>query len=283
MKKCLILADAYKAQAKTLSQKIAAFLDERGVESSIFPYDGNKVLSGEAVADFAGVDFTVTLGGDGTVLYACRCCAPRSIPVIAVNLGEFGFIAPVQPALWRDDLEIFLAGKSRVSERFLARCEVLRRGKTVFESLAMNDCVISCPSSRLVNLSVAYNHALLGPFKSSGIIISTPTGSTAYSVAAGGPIIEPETQALLLTPVSSFSLSARALVFGEAGELAITVMPSRFDVSLACDGQVRFPLETDDVLIVQAAQCKAQLVGATQEKFYAALQSKLNWSGAPRS
>ena len=226
----------------------------------------------------------MTLGGDGTVLSACRGCAPLGIPVFPINLGEFGFLAVVSPSSWKKDLLSYIEGKAFTGRRSLVRSEVIRDGKTVFDVCGMNDAVISSPgSSRLVNLDVAYNHALLGPFKANGIIVSTPTGSTAYSAAAGGPILDPSLDGLVLTPVSSFSLSARPLVFSAKGEIAITVKASRVDVGLSIDGQVNFDLQENDVIILGIPDYKASIICSTQEKFYAALQSKLNWSGGPRA
>ncbi|MGN0728625.1 NAD(+)/NADH kinase [Treponema sp.] len=284
MKNCLVIANSFKKDAESLASEISAFLKERSIKTSLFLYDGNKVRSQFLELDFSGYDFVVTLGGDGTVLFACRGCAPIGIPVFPVNLGEFGFLAAVSKNGWQEELDFFLRDKCYISSRSLVQCEVLRSGKTVFTCCGMNDCVISsCPSSHLVNLNVAYNHALLGPFKTNGIIVSTPTGSTAYSAAAGGPIVAPELSALVLTPVSSFSLSARPLVFGENGEIVITVMKSRSDVLLTCDGQIDFALSEGDVLILKIPQFHARLVCSTQEKFFSALQSKLNWSGGPRA
>lgn len=285
MKKCLIVSNSFKTDAERLSKEISCFLTERKICVSVFDYNGKDAYNHKPLAvDFYGYDFVVTLGGDGTVLFAGRGCAPLNIPVFPVNLGEFGFLASVSKDEWKEELEKFLLGKSFISERNLVKCEVIRNGATVFSCSGLNDCVISsCPSSRLVNLRVAYNHALLGPFKANGIIVSTPTGSTAYSAAAGGPIVEPSIPALVLTPVSSFSLSARPLVFGKHGELVITVLDSRADVALDCDGQISFNLKKDDVIILGIPEFTARLVGSTQEKFYAALQSKLNWSGGPRA
>jgi NAD+ kinase len=280
--KCLIVANSFKNDAENLSAEISSFLTEKNVQNSVFLYDGRKEFLRRV--DFSGCDFVVTLGGDGTVLFACRGCAPLGIPVFPVNLGEFGFLATVAKNFWRTELDDYLSGKSFVSERCLVRCEVVRGGETVFTDWGMNDCVISsCPSSHIVNLQVAYNHALLGPFKTNGIIVSTPTGSTAYSAAAGGPIVEPTIQSLVLTPVSSFSLSARPLVFGKKGEIVITVMESREGVSLSYDGQIDFPLKEGDVLILDIPEFRARIISSTQEKFFAALQSKLNWSGGPRA
>ncbi|MBQ0039602.1 MAG: NAD(+)/NADH kinase [Treponema sp.] len=284
MKKCLIVSNSFKADAQHLGKEITSFLEARGILCSVFSYNGRDAVNKTLELDCSGNDFVVTLGGDGTVLFACRSCAPLDIPVFPINLGEFGFLATVSKDGWEKELSAFLEGKSFVSERNLVKCEVIRNGSTVFECSSMNDCVISSsPSTRLVNMNVAYNHALLGPFKANGIIVSTPTGSTAYSAAAGGPIVEPSVPALVLTPVSSFSLSARPLVFGRHGEIVITVLESRAEVALDCDGQVGFELQKDDVIILGIPEYTAKLIGATQEKFYAALQSKLNWSGGPRA
>ncbi|MBP5439182.1 MAG: NAD(+)/NADH kinase [Treponema sp.] len=284
MKKCLVIVNEFKRNASELAAEICSFLKENSVSSDIYSYDGSSLDSSKSDPGFKGYDFTVTLGGDGTVLSACRGCAPLGIPVFPINLGEFGFLAVVSPCGWKKDLLSYIQGKAFTGRRSLVRSEVIRDGKTVFDVCGMNDAVISSPgSSRLVNLDVAYNHALLGPFKANGIIVSTPTGSTAYSAAAGGPILDPSLDGLVLTPVSSFSLSARPLVFSAKGEIAITVKPSRVDVGLSIDGQVNFNLQENDVIILGIPDYKASIICSTQEKFYAALQSKLNWSGGPRA
>ncbi len=284
MKKCLVVSNSFKKDAEYLAGQICRLLESRGYEPKLFSYNGRSASRDDFDIDFSGDEFVVTLGGDGTVLYASRQCAPLGIPVFPVNLGEFGFLAVVSKENWESELNSFLDGKTYISERTLVDCEVLRNGRTVFKGTGMNDCVISSsPSAHLVNLRVAYNHAVLGPFKSNGLIVSTPTGSTAYSAAAGGPIVDPSMPALVLTPVSSFSLSARPLVFGQKGELMITCLDSRSGISLEVDGQVYFELETNDIIILGIPEYRAFIAGSTQEKFYAALQSKLNWSGGPRA
>ncbi len=282
--KCLLVLNTFKEKSENLAQCIEAYLKSREVDVERFCYDGAKSPDKAYGADFKGRDFVITLGGDGTVLFACRGCAPLGIPVFAINLGEFGFLANVSPREWQKSLESFLDKKAPVAQRSLVCAEVLRGGKTVFSTSGMNDVVLSSlGASRLANFKVAYNHALLGPFKANGLIVSTATGSTAYSAAAGGPIIDPGLDALLLTPISSFSLSARPLVFESHGELAITVLNSRINIALSADGQVNFDLEENDVVILKIPEYKAKLISATQENFYSALQSKLNWSGGPRA
>ncbi|MBQ2313784.1 MAG: NAD(+)/NADH kinase [Treponema sp.] len=284
MKKCLVVVNSFKNGAVPLAGEICAFLEKRNISASVFSYDGSAAQREEVSVSFEGCGFVVTLGGDGTVLFACRGCAALGIPVFAINLGEFGFLANVQPGCWEKELAEFLEGRASVSNRSLVEAEVLRGGKTVFLSAGLNDIVLAGKTPMaLVNLNVAYNHALLGPFKTTGIIVSTATGSTAYSAAAGGPIMEPSLDTMVLTPISSFSLSARPLVFGSRGEITVTVLPSRAGMELTLDGQERFELETGDVIIMGVPSYKAQIVCATQEKFYASLQSKLNWSGGPRA
>ena len=284
MKKCLIIENSFKDGALSLGGEIAAYLAKCGVECTVFEYDGSSMRDKNVSLSFDGYNFIITLGGDGTVLFACRGCAPLGIPVLAVNLGEFGFLASVQVSCWKEELKSYLEGSAYVSERSLIEAEVLRDGKTVFKTNCMNDIVISGSStSTLINLEVAYNHALLGPFKVTGVIVATPTGSTGYNAGAGGPIVDSTMEAMLLTTISSFSLSARPLVFGADGEIAITVLPSRIGVELTADGQRSFSLEQGDVIILGLTDYKARLLCSTQEKFYAALQSKLNWAGGPRA
>ena len=284
MKRCLLIVNTFKDDASVLAASIKEFLDGEGIQSALLSYDGKSPSKQQLDEAFDKKDFVITLGGDGTVLFASRSCAERGIPVLAINLGEFGFLAGTDCDFWKHDVERFLAGNCEIGSRSLVSCEVLRDGRTVFSAAGLNDVVVSSvASARLINLNVAYNHAVLGPFKANGLIVSTPTGSTAYSAAAGGPIIDPLLDALVLTPISSFSLSARPLVFSARGEIAITVLPSRERVGLSVDGQVDCALQTKDVIILGVPEYKAQLICSTQEKFYVALQSKLNWAGGPRA
>lgn len=284
--KCLVLCNSFKKDAPQIASDIKCFLEQEGVACDVFAYNGREADRTETKPDahFEGYDLVVTLGGDGTVLFASRYCAVLGIPVFPINLGEFGFLAPVQPALWKEQLKDYLEGRACTCERHLVTAEIIREGKTFSVMNAMNDVVISSyPGAHLTDLKVAYNRAVLGPFKSNGLIVSTATGSTAYSAAEGGPIVDPALKALVLTPISSFSLSARPLVFGGDGEIAITVMSGRTDVNLTADGQESIKLLTGDVVILGVPEYRAKLVSATQENFYAALQSKLNWSGGPHA
>ncbi len=282
MKKCLIVINTHKKESQALGNLISDFLKSRNIAACLYCFDGFS-----AENPFEGYDFVITLGGDGTVLFAARGCAKSGIPVFPVNLGEFGFIASVQVSEWQAELERFLGGKSSVVKRSLLQAVVVSGvdGKASFSGCALNDIVVSArTAARTILLDVAFNYVSLGKFKSDGIIVSTPTGSTAYSSSAGGPIIDPELDSLLLTPVNSFSLSSRPLVLSPKGEVELTVLPSREHESiLTVDGQRPIALHTGDCIKIRQIPEKVRLVGCTAEKFYEALQSKLNWAGGPHA
>lgn len=281
MKKCLIVVNTHKDESQNLGRMIQSYLAAKSIESSVFCFDGFSTEN-----PFTGFDFVITLGGDGTVLFAARGCVKNKIPVFPVNLGEFGFIASIQKNEWQKELDLFLAGKSEVDERnMLNAALVSTRQSEPFSGIGLNDVVICAKTAaRTIMFTVSYNEVPLGTFKADGIIISTATGSTAYSASAGGPIIDPELDALVLTPINSFSLSSRPLVLSPKGEVGITILPSREnDVIITIDGQKPFDLHEGDCIKIRRLQEKVKLVGCTTKKFYGALRSKLNWSGGPHA
>ena len=281
MKKCLIVVNTHKDESQNLGRMIQSYLAAKSIESSVFCFDGFSTEN-----PFTGFDFVITLGGDGTVLFAARGCVENKIPVFPVNLGEFGFIASIQKNEWQKELDLFLAGKSEVDERnMLNAALVSTRQSEPFSGIGLNDVVICAKTAaRTIMFTVSYNDVPLGTFKADGIIISTATGSTAYSASAGGPIIDPELDALVLTPINSFSLSSRPLVLSPKGEVGITILPSREnDVIITIDGQKPFDLHEGDCIKIRRLQEKVKLVGCTTNKFYGALRSKLNWSGGPHA
>jgi len=280
MKKCLIVENVHKEESSALGREIGQFLESRNISVTHYRLD-----SCSRQGPFTSADFAVTLGGDGTVLYAARACAPLGIPVFPVNLGEFGFIAGVQKTTWKKDLLDFLTGTLVPVGRNMIHADVIHDGKSIFSSNCLNDIVITSRlCAQTMSFQVVYNKAPLGRFRSDGIIIATATGSTAYSVSAGGPIVDPELDAFVLTPVNSFSLSSRPLVFNPEGELCIHILPWRNQKAMAkADGQKSVLLSENDVLIITKAREKALLVGCTIDNFYAALRSKLNWAGGPHA
>ena len=280
MNKALIIINVSKDESMTLAQEMARFLQKKGIKAEFLSFDGFVDN-----CDFKGFDFVISLGGDGTVLYAARNASKYGLPVFPVNLGEFGFIASVQPEDWQKELKAFLDGKAVFEKRSMLKVEVLRAGKKLYSSLSLNDAVISTQRGvSTVMLSVKRNGLPLCELKADGLILSTPTGSTAYSAAAGGPIVSPDLEAFVLTPLNSFSLSSRPVVLSPDSVLEVTVEKSRAkDLFLTVDGQEPFAIKGGDVISVVLNKKKAKLVAGSAEKFYNALRSKLNWSGVPHA
>ncbi len=259
---------------------IANFLKVRGVDYTFFDFNG---IAKECEWD--NYDFVVTLGGDGTVLFAARVSAKYSVPIFPVNLGEFGFIAGIQPDEWETLLEEFLRGSLGTVRRTMLESRILRDGKDFMTFTAFNDIVISAASAaQTISLDVRVDKTQLGHFKADGIIVSSPTGSTAYSASAGGPIVGPDLDALVLTPLNPFSLSARPIVFSANALLEAEIVPwRRRDALLTVDGQPSAELKVNDIIQIKKSEHDAILVGSGVEKFYNALRTKLNWSGGPAS
>ncbi len=280
MSKALIIINVSKDVSMSLAQEIAGYLSKKGVQYDFLSFDGFVDNT-----DFKGYDFVISLGGDGTVLYAARNASKYGIPVFPVNLGEFGFIASVQPEDWKKELKIFLDGNAVFEKRSMLKVEVIRNGKKVYSSLSLNDAVVSAERGvSTIMLSVKRNSLPLCRLKADGLIAATPTGSTAYSAAAGGPIVSPEVEAFVLTPLNSFSLSSRPIVLSPDSNLEISIEKSRIKgICLTVDGQEPFALNYGDIITIIMNKKKALLVAGSEEKFYNALRSKLNWSGVPHA
>lgn len=278
MKKVLIIINITKDESLNLADEIASFLKKLDFQCDFYSFVGfcNK-------APFEGYDFVITLGGDGTVLFAARNSVEYNIPIFPINLGEFGFIAAVQPDEWKDALESFLKNKASIASRSMIKTSVFRNQKEIFNGLGLNDVVISAKrAATTIFLNVKYKDCQLCKLKADGVIVSTPTGSTAYSVAAGGPIVDTELEAFVMTPLNSFSLSSRPIVLNANGELEIEIGHSRTkDVCITIDGQEPFDLQCEDIIKISIFDKKIKLICASDENFYNALRSKLNWSGGP--
>lgn len=280
MRKVLVIININKSESLSIAQDIKDFLFTKKIETDFLSFDGfcDNV-------SFKGYDFVITLGGDGTVLFAARNSVEENIPVFPVNLGQFGFICQVQPKNWKKSLESFLNEESEIQERAMFLVEVFRENKKIYSSLSLNDAVISAKRSAItIPLNIKYDSLQLCKINADGIIISTATGSTAYSAAAGGPILDSQLDAFVLTPVNSFSLSSRPIVLNSNCELEILVEKGRTkDVCITVDGQEPFDLVYFDKIVIKQYDKKVKLICCTKEKFYNALRSKLNWTGGPHA
>jgi NAD+ kinase len=276
--KVLLIANLLKDEAEKLAADIRGYLENQGIEVVVFGFRGKA--SQPALEDY---DLAISLGGDGTVLFSSRILSSHSIPILPVNLGDFGFITEVTRDEWIDAFERFRSGMIEAGDRLLITVSVNRQGKEIATFMGLNDAVISASGiSKIVKLAVRLSDTPLGRYRADGIIVATPTGSTAYSAAAGGPILHPEMDAMILNPICPFTLSHRPIVVPHDEEIVIEVEEEqRTGLMMTVDGQSEFPLQPDDRVVIRASEEKARIVRSNKRTFYEVLRTKLNWSGGP--
>ena len=208
IKKVLVIVNLLKEESQSLVDEITAFLAGEGIETEVFGFRGKADPFHPGDADLA-----VALGGDGTMLFSARSLFKRNIPILAVNLGRVGFITEVAKNEWLEAFLKYRNGELGVSERILLDVEVLRKEKRVSGFYGLNDAVVSSSGiSKIIRLQVALSGTSLGEYRADGVITATPTGSTAYAAAAGGPILDVDMEALIITPICPYTLANRPLV-----------------------------------------------------------------------
>jgi NAD+ kinase len=223
------------------------------------------------------LNFVVVLGGDGTLLSAARTVAKAGIPVLGVNLGSLGFLTEVPLTELYPTLEAIEANQGSVESRSLVHCQLLRAGTCAATYDALNDVVISKSAiARLNNFDLYIDRVFVSSYKADGLIISTPTGSTAYSLAAGGPILMPSVDAFVVTPVSPHSLTHRPLVVRDSAEIEIVVKTGEEEAYLSVDGQVGMPVHDGDRIQCRKSEYRVKLL-RIKKTFFDVLRTKLKW------
>jgi NAD+ kinase len=273
--KVLLIVNSGKSASQKLASEIKEILSARGDEAAFFSYTDKPL--GEKTFDLA-----FSLGGDGTVLFSARTVAARGIPIIPLHLGTLGFISSIHPSKWQDVFARFLAGKAEISERLMLDVRVCRGEKTVFALPCLNDTVISASGiAKTIRLEAWDGDMHLGSYRSDGLIAATPTGSTAYSSSAGGPILDPELEAVILNPICPFTLLYRPLVLPANRPLTVKIgKEQRSGILLTIDGQVTEALEPGDLVYLYKTPYKARLVSSNRADFYGALHTKLAMMGS---
>ncbi len=274
--KVIIVVNLQKSGASELADEIRIYLNTLNIEVFVFSYAGKA-----EIPHLEAADLIVSLGGDGTALFCSRIVESMSIPILAVNIGDFGFITEISKNEWKSAFNKFQNGELELSRRVMIKVMVERNGNSVAFHKGLNDAVISSNGiSNIIRLNLSINETDLGKYRADGIIVATPTGSTAYSISAGGPILDPGMEALIINPICPFTLSNRPIVVSGNEVIKITVEEGqRTDVILSVDGQDAYPLEEGDQVIVERSQTKALLIRSDKRNFYDILRSKLNWSG----
>ena len=227
----------------------------------------------------AKADLAVVLGGDGTILNAARWLGVSGVPIVGVNLGKLGFLAEFSvedlKKYWSDICE----GKCRVVDRMVLDCELSGSGAEGFSGHAINDVIITAGEPfRMIELSLQLGSSQVGRIAADGIIVSTPTGSTAYNMSAGGPIVEPQVQAMIITPICAHSLNHRPLVVGPENEVIIKAERVNKGTSIILDGQVSKSFAVGQELKVRRGKDNLQVVASPARDHWGTLGAKLHWA-----
>ena len=275
-----IVVNVLKPKTLTHAENIYHWLTAKAVEV-VFQRSPSTdiVLPGPSMRDeeLAELcDFIVVLGGDGTLLSAAKAASKTETPLLGVNLGDFGFLVSVEPEDVFSALERVLSGQYSLDKRMMLQAAVYRNGELIDTSFALNDVVVTKGSfSRLIRLEVFAGDQYIGHFPSDGIIVSSSTGSTAYNLSAGGPIVSPELNVIILTPICPHTLFSRPMVIPPGEEVRIVLISDYPEIMLTVDGQYGFSLKKSDEVLVGRAPFEAHLIKLVGRSFYDTVRRKL--------
>ncbi|HSB71944.1 MAG TPA: NAD(+)/NADH kinase [Candidatus Methylomirabilis sp.] len=271
-----------KPEAEPVIRELVDWLRGRGCEvlldqqaAAICPSAGSGLSRDEVVA---GADLAIVLGGDGTLLSVARLMGPREVPILGVNLGGLGFLTEITLHELIPTLETVLRGEFAVSRRLTLNARIVRAGEVVESYEALNDAVVTkTVPSRIVELEAYVNGEYVTTFRADGLIVATPTGSTAYCLSAGGPIIYPSLPALVVIPICPHTLTNRPLVLPDSAEIEILPVAAGEDVHLTVDGQVGVGLRHRDVVSIRRSDRTIPLVKSAKLNYFELLRTKLKW------
>lgn len=223
-------------------------------------------------------DVIIVLGGDGTMLSVARLVGEKGIPILGVNIGGLGFLTAVQRGEFYEVLEKVLAGECSVEERIMLTACVIRHSECIAEYIVVNDVVVNKGAlARIIDLETYIDNNYVATFKADGLIVSTPTGSTAYALSAGGPILYPTLNSIILAPICPHTLTNRPIVLPDNVVVNIVLKSRNEDVFLTIDGQVGFSLRQNDIVEVKKSQLKAKFFIPCERDYFQILRTKLKW------
>jgi NAD+ kinase len=276
-----IVAKVASRDAIDIAHELSEWLRRRGIETALDEVTlHDRGMRGEAAFDPAGsYDLVVVLGGDGTLLSVARSLA-RAVPILGVNLGNLGFLTEINRGELYPAMVRLLEGRFAIEERSLFDVELRRDGAPPTRMRVLNDAVITKSAlARIIELTLRVDGHLIARFRADGLIISTPTGSTAYNLSAGGPVLNPLLPVAVLTPICPHALSLRPIVVPDAGPIEVTLETQAEEVYLTLDGQEGTSLGFRDTVSITRGAEKVQLAKVSERSFYDSLRGKLRWGG----
>ena len=282
IKKIGIVSKPKKAEIREIVPPLVEWLRERDIEVCFDKETGSILESTEKCLtrnELPGkVDLLIVLGGDGTLLAAARSLYKREVPIFAVNLGDLGFLTVITKDELYPALEGVLSGNYRSERRVQIEGELIRADEILSTFRALNDVVLNKGAiARIQDFEVYADGEFISNYKSDGLIISTPTGSTAYSLAAGGPVVSPTVEAFIITPICAHTLTNRPLVLRDSATIEIVVKSQREAAYLTVDGQVGIATHSEDIIRVRKSCSYVELIQPPQRNYYEILRQKLKW------
>lgn len=280
-----ILSRSRREQLSVIVPPLLQWLEDRGIKP-VLDEDTAAALTGgfhgqpaPAVADVS--ELLLVLGGDGTILAAARLAASRHIPILPINMGRLGFLTSFTLDELYPALEEALRGHSSISQRVMLQAELVRAGAVIETQCALNEAVVHKGSfARLIQLELSIDSDFVCRYRADGLIVSSPTGSTAYSLSAGGPILHPAVGAFLITPICPHMLSDRPLVVPDTCTVEVRLNDDTESVYLTIDGQRGLAMQPTDIARVRRANEQLQLIQPPRKPYFEILRSKLKWGEA---
>jgi NAD+ kinase len=274
----LVVGKRDSREALPAVRRVARLVEGLGAEVVFDARTARALGRKPSAAGAARAGLCVVVGGDGTLLSAARSIAARPVPILGINLGGLGFMAETAPAEAASALREAIEGRFEISRRMTLDVTLLRRGRPVVRQSALNDVVITKSAlARIIDLRVSIDRQMLTVYRSDGLIVSTPTGSTAYSLSAGGPIIHPEMAALLISPICPHTLTMRPVVVPSSARVEVTLQTGDSEVYLTLDGQVGHPLRAEDRVTVREGAAPVLMVRSRRRNYFEVLRRKLRW------
>ena len=269
------------AEAWRTTCELSAWLKKRDIRLIGKPRQEAEVCPVEEVGDEEfqeKADLLVVLGGDGTMISTARLLGEKEIPVLGINYGSLGYLTEFRIEEMFSALEMILAGDYEIDRRVMLEVEHRRDGETLDTGRVLNDVVINkSVLARIIEIEVKLNNLFVNSFRADGLIISTPTGSTAYNLSAGGPIVYPSMNAVVLTPICPFTLTNRPIVVPDRAEINLRLMNENEGVVLTLDGQIGYQMLTGDSVLIRKSAASFNLVQPPNRNYFDVLRNKLKW------
>lgn len=275
MKRVGIVTKLNKPKAEAIKQDIIKWLDSKGIEVFVDaePGKGCKTL----LNNIDKIELMIVLGGDGTILYAVRVLSGRKIPILGINLGSLGFLTEVTIDEVYPVLENVIKGKFETEERMMLSVNIRRQDSSVSSHTILNDVAIKGMTARLINLETRINKEYVTTYRADGLIIATPTGSTGYSLSAGGPILYPTIHSIIVSPICPFTLTNRPVVIPDWMTVEINITGHNANVLMTLDGQKDVQIQDEDTIEVKMADCRAYIIKSPAKSYFDVLRTRLQW------